>query len=81
MATKDDLLNTYKTQTTMISDAESRLAEIKAQRSATAKQIMDEHGVGPYDIDGKQQIVTQMKGTYFLRVSLQGGKKKSEATA
>lgn len=80
MATIESLLESYTNANTKLTTAESAIVEAKAERSRIAKQIFDEHGTGPYQLDGKEQVATQMKGTYFLRVPFQpgGGRKKAE---
>lgn len=79
MATIETLLAQYTEADTKLTSAESAIVEAKAERSRIAKQLHDEHGAGPYQLNGKNQVATQMKGTYFLRVPFQpGGRKKAE---
>jgi hypothetical protein len=78
MATIESLLEQYQAADTKLTEHESAIVEAKAERSRIAKQIHDEHGAGPYTLNGKEQVATQMKGTFFLRVPFQPGRKKTE---
>jgi hypothetical protein len=81
MSTVETKLAEYKTLTTSITDYETKIAEAKKARSALAKSLKDEHGEGPYELDGKTVNVASMKDSYFLRAPLvPPARKKKDAT-
>jgi len=75
------LIAQYKTADADIEAAEKQLVDAKAKRSAVAKSILDQHGSTPFQMDGKDVVVTALKGTYFVRAPLGGRKKTAAATA
>ncbi len=75
----DNLIAQYKTADSSIEAAEKQLTDAKAKRSEIAKTILDTHGAKPFQMDGKEVVVTNMKGTYFIRTPFGGGGKKKAA--
>ena len=75
------LIADYKNADASLEDLEKQITDAKAKRSDIAKQILDTHGNKPFQMDGKEVVVTNMKGTYFIRPPFGGRKKADTATA
>jgi hypothetical protein len=76
----DILKQKYTAADKKLRDLETEIERTKVERSGIAKQILDVQGNTPFDLDGKEVSVANMKGTYFLRVPFKpgGGRKKKE---
>jgi hypothetical protein len=76
-----NLITQYKTADADIEAAEKQLTDAKAKRSEIAKTILDTHGNQPFQMDGKEVVVANMKGSYFVRTPFGGGKKKTDTAS
>ena len=78
--TLDELKTKYKAQTDHLKYLEEELERWKADRSITAKDILALQGTTPFEYEGKEVTVANMKGTYFLRAPFKPGQKKAPTT-
>ena len=75
------LTDAYKAQDEKIKQLEEQLVTVKAERSRLAKEVFDLQGDKPFQLDGKEVVVANMKGTYFLRAPFGGGGGKKKVVA
>ena len=77
MSNLDTLKVRYQASDKKLKDLETQIEQTKTERSTIAKSIFDLQGAAPFDLDGKEVMATNMKGTYFLRTPFKpgGGKK------
>lgn len=63
---KDKLLATYAEKTLTLAKLEKATEVTKAQRSAVVKAVLDGHGKGPHEVDGKLCNVVAKGDTYYF---------------